>query len=355
MNREMLELYSDYLLSSFGYTTATGLSALTEGAVSHDQVTRFLAREDFDARALWQLVKPLVREVRKADGVLIIDDTVEEKPYTDESELVCWHYDHSQGRSVKGVNIVNVLYEAGGMRVPVSYETVEKSLRVWDEKKSKWQKKSAVSKNEQVRAMLRLCKSNAIKFNYVLADTWYAAAETMKLIHEELRKLFVMPVKSNRKVALSLEDKQQENYQAVSSLTLEANTITEVWVEQLTFPMLLTKQVFINEEGKEGVLYLLTNDLTLDYAAITMLYQKRWGVETFHKSLKSNASLAKSPGKTLRTQKNHIFCAIYAFVKLERLSILSNINHFALRSQVYLKALQASFSELKRLQFKAAA
>ena len=241
------------------------------------------------------------------------------------------------------------------MRIPVGFETVEKCLEVWGEKKSRWQKKSVVSKNEQVRKMLKLCNCNAIKFNHVLADTWYAAAETMALIHEELKKRFVMPVKSNRKVALSLEDKEQENYQAVSSLTLEANTTTEVYVEQLTFPMLLAKQVFINEEGKEGVLYLLTDDLTLDYAAITTLYQRRWGVETFHKSLKSNASLAKSPGKTLRTQKNHVFCAIYAFVKLERLSILSNTNHFALRSQVYLKTLQASFSELRQLQFKAAA
>jgi hypothetical protein len=158
MNREMLELYSDYLLSAFSYTTATGLSVLTAGAVSHDQVTRFLASEDFDAKALWQLVKPLVREVERADGVLIIDtrftghlDTVEEKPYTDESDLVCWHFDHtryaghlSQGRSVKGINLVNVLYEAGGMRVPVGYETIEKTLRTWDKKKGKWQKKSAV-------------------------------------------------------------------------------------------------------------------------------------------------------------------------------------------------------------------
>ena len=355
MNREMLELYSDYLLSSFGFATATGLSALTDGAVSHDQVTRFLASEDFDSKALWQLVKPLVREVERADGALIIDDTVEEKPYTDESDLMCWHYDHSQGRSVKGINIVNVLYEAGGVRVPVGFEAVEKSVRVWDEKKARWRKKSAVSKNEQARAMLKLCRGNAIKFRYVLADTWYAAAETMKLIHEELKKHFVMPVKSNRKVALSLEDKEQENYQAVSSLTLEAGTITEVYVEQCAFPLLLAKQVFTNEDGKEGVLYLLTDDLTLDYAAITTLYQKRWGVETFHKSLKSNASLAKSPAKTARTQKNHIFCAIYAFVKLERLSIFSRTNHFALRSQVYLKALQASFDELRRLQVEAAA
>ena len=41
-----------------------------------------------DSRALWHLVKPLVRELeKKADqqeeGVLIVDDTIEEKPYTD--------------------------------------------------------------------------------------------------------------------------------------------------------------------------------------------------------------------------------------------------------------------------------
>ena len=37
------DLYSDYLLASFGATTATGLSQLLEGEVSHDQVTRYLA------------------------------------------------------------------------------------------------------------------------------------------------------------------------------------------------------------------------------------------------------------------------------------------------------------------------
>jgi len=355
MNREMLELYSDYLLSSFSHTTATGLSALTEGAVSHDQVTRFLGSGDFNAKTLWQLVKPLVREIESNRGVLIIDDTIEEKPYTDESELVCWHFDHSQGKSVKGINIVNLLYEVEGVRVPVGYGTVDKTLRVWDEKRGKWQRRSSVSKNEQAREMLRACVRNTLKFCYVLADSWYASSETMKVLHEELEKNFIMPVKSNRKVALSLNNKQHDEYQTVSSLALEANTVTQVYVEQLAFPMLLVKQVFRNEDGSEGVLYLVTDDLTLDYAAITTLYQKRWGVETFHKSLKSNASLAQSPAKTLRTQKNHIFCAIYAFVKLEKLCVRSKINHFALRSKVYLKALQASFQELRCLQLKAAA
>ena len=55
------------------------------------------------------MVKPLVRKYEQDDGVLTVDDTIEEKPYTDESDLVCWHYDHSRGRTLKGINIVNVL------------------------------------------------------------------------------------------------------------------------------------------------------------------------------------------------------------------------------------------------------
>ena len=46
MDKNLLDLYSDYLLSSFGPTTATGLSALLDGQVSHDQVTRFLLPRD---------------------------------------------------------------------------------------------------------------------------------------------------------------------------------------------------------------------------------------------------------------------------------------------------------------------
>mgnify|MGYP001476658139 CR=1 FL=1 len=43
MSSSLLDLYSDYLISSFGQTSATGLSRLTDGAVSHDRITRFLS------------------------------------------------------------------------------------------------------------------------------------------------------------------------------------------------------------------------------------------------------------------------------------------------------------------------
>ena len=42
--------------------------------------------------------------------VLIFDDTIQEKAWTDESELMCWHFDHCSGRTVRGINLLNALY-----------------------------------------------------------------------------------------------------------------------------------------------------------------------------------------------------------------------------------------------------
>ncbi len=151
-------------------------------------------------------------------------------------------------------------------------------------------------------------------------------------------------------VALSLEDKKQGTYEQVASVELEPGTVREVYVEQVEFPLLLVKQVFKNEDGSEGVLYLVSSDVTLDHAQLTTIYQRRWKVEEYHKSLKSNASLAKSPTKTIRTQSNHCFASIYAFVKLERMKMATKINHFALRSRMYLKAVQSAFQELQSLR-----
>jgi hypothetical protein len=89
MNQELFDLYTDYLISAFGPTTATGLARLLDGQISHDQVTRLLASEPRNSADLWRVVKPLVRAIERADGTLSIDDSIGEKPSTDENDLVC--------------------------------------------------------------------------------------------------------------------------------------------------------------------------------------------------------------------------------------------------------------------------
>jgi hypothetical protein len=73
MRKDYLELYSDYLIASFGKTTATGLSEVLDGAISHDKITRFLGKEDYTSKELWQIVKKDVRAIEEEDGVLIFD------------------------------------------------------------------------------------------------------------------------------------------------------------------------------------------------------------------------------------------------------------------------------------------
>ena len=60
MNK-LLDIYTDYLISSFGLTTATNLSRMLEGEISHDEITRFLSRSSFSSKTLWLSVKSVVR------------------------------------------------------------------------------------------------------------------------------------------------------------------------------------------------------------------------------------------------------------------------------------------------------
>jgi hypothetical protein len=349
MDKALLDLYTDYLISSFRLTTATGMANLLNDAISHDKITRFLSAREFTSADLWQIVKPLVRQVERADAVLIIDDSIEEKPYTDENGLICWHFDHTKNASVKGINFLTTLYQVDDISLPVAFDLVTKTEMVIDDKTGNARRHSTLTKNERFRNMLKACVHNQIAFRYVLNDAWYASSENMKFVVQRLKKSFIMPLKANRKVALSLAAKRRGQYQAVESLSLEAGAVQQIYVEEVSFPLLLTKQVFINEDRSTGTLYLVTNDETLDSDQMTGLYQKRWKVEEYHKSLKQNASLAKSPTRTETTQRNHFFAAVCAFVKLETLRLKTKLNHFALKSRLYVSALQSAYGELQKL------
>lgn len=350
MDKGILDLYTDYLISSFGLTTATGLSTLVGDAVSHDQISRFLGKEDFTSANLWQLVKPLARQIQREDGVLIVDDSIEAKPYTDESELICWHWDHTVNRSVKGINLLTCLYYCQDVALPVAFELVRKPDWVTDTKTGKQKRAARITKQEQYRKMLSTCVANQLPFRYVLNDSWFASAENMVYVKETLKNDFVMPLKENRKVSMVAPNTPKRQFAQVSWVSLEANTLLTVWLEDVDFPLLLVKQVFTNEDGSEGIVYLVTSDTTLTADQIVTLYQKRWKVEEYHKSLKSNLSFAKSPTKTVRTQSNHIFTCLVAFVKMERFRTHTKLNHFAMKAQLYQAALASAFRQLQVLK-----
>ena len=348
-----LDLYTDYLLRSTGPTTATGLSRLLDGALSHDHITRWLSQATVGPAQGWRHAKPLIRQAeaqRPADAfaVLIVDDSVLEKPHTDANELICTHWDHRQQRYVKGLNFVSLLYQAGDLARPIAVELVRKTVPVNHPKTQKTSYQSPFTKNEYLQQMLRVAQQQ-VAYGYLLADSWYASAENMHLVRA-LDHHFVFALESSRTVALSEADRAQGRFQPVKSLDFPDTQPLRVFLRSVQEAVLVTRQVFTNQDGGQGIRYLVSSDTDLTYAQLTTIYQRRWKVEEYHKSLKQNASMDKAPTKSLATQTTHFFAAVLAYTKLEVLKLKCGIGHFRLKAQLYTVGLKAMYQQLGQLR-----
>ena len=72
---------------------------------------------------LWKSTKSLLRNYEnEEDGCIIIDDMILNKPYTKENDIVCWHYDHTVSRSIKGICMLNFHYtDISGISIPLAW------------------------------------------------------------------------------------------------------------------------------------------------------------------------------------------------------------------------------------------
>ena len=163
-----------------------------------------------------------------------------------------------------------------------------------------------------------------------------------------MTKEFILPIKDNRRIALSEEDLAAGKFVSIKKLKLGESVL--VRLEGVDFSLRLVRQVFKNEDGSTGVLHLVSSNIELTDEQITTTYHRRWSVEVYHQSLKNNTSLAKSPTKTARTQANHLFASICAFIRLEGLSVKAKTNHFALKKKIYIEALKTAFRELEKIK-----
>ena len=205
----------------------------------HDQVTQFLSKQDYTSKELWEEVKKDVRAIENDDGVLIIDDTIQEKPHSKESALICWHYEHNVNRNVKGINLLNCVYHASGVSLPVAYELIKKTIHFCDIKTKKGKRQSEITKNEQMRDRLKVSRQNQLNWRYCLADSWFYSSKNRQFIHKKMEKHVMFAMKTNRLVALSEEDKKQNRYTRIDSLDWSEKPVqggrSKAWISPFFF------------------------------------------------------------------------------------------------------------------------
>ena len=161
-------------------------------------------------------------------------------PYTDENELICWHYDHAQARMVKGINFITALYTVDEVSLPVTYRLVSKETYI--DKRGKPKRRSAVTKNEAPA----VCRTG-------LPLPLCAQYENMPSSAKRW---------DSRAIAKSpFPDKRNSSSHRLDQLDLPEDTVTVIYLEQVPFPLHLLRQRCTNADGSTAVIWSLCHPI----------------------------------------------------------------------------------------------
>ena len=279
----------------------TGCNRLAEilGNVSHDSVNRFLLRERYSAKELFEMVKSIINLV---GGILSVDDTVIEKPYSqpENAELIGYFWSGKYHKTIKGINLITLYYsDIQGNSVPINY-------RIYDKKEGK-------TKNAYFQEMLIEVMDWGVNPRLVTGDSWYSGVENLKFLRNQ--KLgFLFGVEKNRTVS-----NEPGKYYQVSSLEIpEPGMITHL--REFGFIKLFRK-VFKKEDSRHYILYLPDAEALeqITRSEFLTIHDTHWGIETFHRALKQLCGICRFMVRDSQAIKTHIFCSLQAFVRLEKM------------------------------------
>lgn len=295
--------YIAFLVATPGEGTATEMGRCQPNrpdAPAHDAFTRLLNRLEPEPDALWAEVRPLL----PADGVLVIDDTVLDKPFARHVGLVGWHWSGRHRRVVKGINLVTALWTDGDGLWPCDYRVVDKAT-------------TADTKNDLFGRMLAAAAERGLRPRCVCFDAWYSGKENLKAVRGH-GWVFLTQVRGNRRV-----NPDRTGNRPISACAIGARG-TVVHLEG--FGLVKAFRIVTTDGDTE---HWITNDLQMDETTRLALAERAWGVEEYHRGLKQHTAVDRCQTRMSTAQRNHIGFAIRAFVRLEWHRFTTGVSWFA--------------------------
>jgi len=281
--------------------------------MAHDAPPRSLKRQKLTPAILWKNARA---HVEVTTGYLIADDTVLDKPRSQDMELVHWQYSGTHHNVVKGIGLETLLWTgSNNQHIPVDYRVYDKDT-------------DGKTKNQHFQDMIRSALYRGFHPEYVLLDTWYTSLENLKLI-DKINWKWVAPLRKNRIVSATPHFHQH----------LEEIVIPEegVIVHLKAYGFI---KVFKTISKDGDVEYYATNDTNLSKSEVERIYTKRWRIEEYHRGLKQQSGIAKCQARNARSQRNHIWCSIHAFFTLELHRIKTNTSWQEAKLSIVREAIQ---------------
>jgi DDE superfamily endonuclease len=320
-----LNLYTLYLLSEPLQVSCVRLAQILMD-LSHDSINRFLLRERYSPRDLFDEVKG---KLQLSGGTLSGDDTVLDKPYRNlnTTALVDYFWSGKHKRVVKGINLITLYYtDPTGISVPINYRLNDKQ--------------DGKTKHDYFREMIAEVMEWGIQPGMITADSWYASVGTLTHLKNGAWG-FLFAIESNRLVQVGTSPYQSVQRLAIppEGLIVDLKHVGLVKVFRTTFkqefrhyvmwvpaPVSAADTLIEPEPETEVTIRLRLERLTA--AKFESVHDHHWGIEQFHRAVKQVCNIERFQVRDTHAIHTHIFSALRAFVHLEFKRVTGEIQNW---------------------------
>lgn len=313
-----LPMYIGFLLSDPNSTSCLRLGSLLN--ISHDSVNRFLNRESYSPKDMFDEVKSGLNLI---DGVLSVDDSVLDKPYSKYIGYIGHFYSGKHHGVVKGINLITLYYtDTQGNHQPVNF-------RVYDKSENK-------TKNDYFLEMLAEVLIWGLQPSFVTMDSWYSCVKNLKTIKNH-QIGFLAALESNRLVSI-----EKGTWVQVQNIEI-ARDGSVVWLREFGFVKVFRTHlknqvrhyaVFLSQNDDENNNYERLSNFTK--ADFDTLHDQHWQIEQYHRTIKQVCNIESFQVRNKVAVKNHIFASICAYIKLQHMRATEMImNCYQLRRDLF--------------------
>ncbi len=312
--------YIHFLIAAqnvFTCTEAARSAPEAQNPPAHDAFTRLLRREPPDTEALWDEAKTLIEP---RCGVLVVDDTTLDKPYSKKMDLVHRHCSGKHHQVVKGINLTTLLWSDEQALVPTDFRIYNKP-------------NDGLTKNDHLRAMIQTARERGFAPRYVLFDSWYSSVENLKTIRSYGWR-FLCRLESNR-----LVNPDESANIAIREVEIPAEGRV---VHLKAYGMVKV----LRTVGRDGdAEHRATNDLWMSEAEREELEGAGWGIEVYHRALKQCCGVERAQARGERAQRNHLGLALRAFLRLEADRLKSGVGWYEAKVSIVRDAVRKYLAE----------
>lgn len=291
-----LPMYMGFLMSEPKSTSCTRLSEVMN--VSHDSVNRFLLRENYEPKDLFNEAAKLIC---LTGGTLSIDDTMLDKPYSRHMALVGHFWSGKHHRVVNGLNLITLYYtDMQGVHAPVNY-------RIYDKSENN-------TKNDYFKEMLEDVLAWGLKPSVVTGDSWYSCIDNLKAVkNHQIGLLFA--IESNRKVSV-----EKGTWTRVKELSVPTEGLV-VWLREFGLVKLFRTQ--LKDQLRHYVVLMPNTQVqeTFQEKEFQELHAHHWKIEQYHRMIKQVCHVESFQVRGKIPILNHVFASLCSYIYLQKMQI----------------------------------